>query len=158
MNQLVLKKKNELMKKKKGFTLVELIIVIAIIAILAAMAIPKFSSVRVDAKVSNDAAAAKNIQSQIAIEVANNNIAVPTTNPTVTTAVDDSILEKLDGKVGNTKKAEAISTATFKYQVMKNGDIKVFVNDGKKDYQLAPEIDTADGRKGYAQAAATANK
>lgn len=35
MNQLVLKKKNELMKKKKGFTLVELIIVIAIIFALA---------------------------------------------------------------------------------------------------------------------------
>lgn len=48
-------------KKKKGFTLIELIIVIAIIAILAALAIPKFGEVRKDAALKADVANAKTI-------------------------------------------------------------------------------------------------
>ena len=38
------------MKKKKGFTLVELVIVIAVIAILSAILIPTFGSIMSDAK------------------------------------------------------------------------------------------------------------
>lgn len=48
-------------KKKKGFTLIELIIVIAIIAVLAAVAIPKFGEVRKDAAFKTDIANAKTI-------------------------------------------------------------------------------------------------
>lgn len=153
MNQLSIRKKNELTKKKKGFTLVELIIVIAIIAILAAMAIPKFSAVRTDAKVSNDVAGAKNIQSQIAIDIANNNITVPTADPTTASPVSDDILGKLDGKIGSAKKAEAIASATFKYKVMKNGDIKVYVSNGTDECELYPDND-GTGRKDYAAKAA----
>ena len=69
MNQLVLKKKNELMKKKKGFTLVELIIVIAIIAVLAVVAIPKFGAVKKDANISADKANAKIIATAVASAV-----------------------------------------------------------------------------------------
>lgn len=144
MNQLVLKKKNELMKKKKGFTLVELIIVIAIIAILAAMAIPKFSAVRTDAKVSNDVAAAKNIQSQVAVAVANNTVTVPKNLGDV----DDDILSKLDGKA-STGDAEAIANTKFKYLVTSNGDIEVYAG----TYKLYPDNDGSNRQK-YAKAAA----
>lgn len=66
MNQLVLKKKEELnKKKKKGFTLIELIIVIAIIAIIAAMAIPKFGSVKKQANLTSDQANAKIIATAV---------------------------------------------------------------------------------------------
>lgn len=71
MNQLVLKKKNELIKKKKGFTLVELIIVIAIIAVLAAVAIPKFGAVKKNSNVAADQANAKIIATAVATAVAN---------------------------------------------------------------------------------------
>ena len=47
------------LKKKKGFTLIELIIVIAIIGVLSAIAVPKFSSIQKDAKVKADIASAK---------------------------------------------------------------------------------------------------
>ena len=50
-----------LKNKKKGFTLIELIIVIAIIAVLAAVAIPKFGEVRKDAAFKSDIANAKTI-------------------------------------------------------------------------------------------------
>ncbi|CAM3777236.1 prepilin-type N-terminal cleavage/methylation domain-containing protein [Clostridium perfringens] len=55
---MFLRKQN---KKKKGFTLIELIIVIAIIAILAAIAIPNFLAIQRKARVKADIASAKTI-------------------------------------------------------------------------------------------------
>ena len=50
-----------LKKKKKGFTLIELIIVIAIIAIISAIAIPKLLNSKDDANTKADIANAKTI-------------------------------------------------------------------------------------------------
>ena len=139
MNQLVIKKKNELTKKKKGFTLVELIIVIAIIALLAAMAIPKFSSVRIDAKVSNDVAAAKNIQSQLAVGLANGDVTAP---QSTAIAIPATILSKLDGKASDGK-TEAVS-GTFTYKIDDKENITIFAAGS----QLYPDTDGSK-RKAY---------
>ena len=58
------------MKKnnKKGFTIVELVIVIAVIAILAAVLIPTFSSVIKKAKVNNDIQLVRNLNTALATE------------------------------------------------------------------------------------------
>ena len=58
------------MKKsnRKGFTIVELVIVIAVIAILAAVLIPTFSNLIKKANISNDTAVAKNMNTALQVE------------------------------------------------------------------------------------------
>ena len=53
---------------KKGFTIVELVIVIAIIAVLAAVLIPTFANVVKKAKESADNQTAKNLNTILATE------------------------------------------------------------------------------------------
>ena len=57
---------------KKGFTIVELVIVIAVIAILAAVLIPTFSSLIKKANLSNDQSMIRNMNTTLAMEVVPN--------------------------------------------------------------------------------------
>ena len=131
-------------KKKKGFTLVELIIVIAIIAILAAMAIPKFSAVRLDARVSNDVAAAKNIQTITATLIGNGTITPTAAVQKITVSANADIKDRLDGKAKDGM-AEALPGKSFTVEVDGKENITVKV-DGK--FQLYPEVDGDAAGKG----------
>lgn len=59
----------KLNKKKKGFTIVELVIVIAVIAILSAILIPTFVNLVYKANVSADQSLVKNLNTSLAMEV-----------------------------------------------------------------------------------------
>ncbi|MEG1255829.1 type II secretion system protein [Clostridium sp.] len=71
-------------KKKKGFTLIELIIVLAVMAIIALIAIPNFAAVRNNSKVKADKQSCETIERTILMLVSDETI---TGNGTVTVTV-----------------------------------------------------------------------
>ena len=74
MIKLFTKKRN-----KKGFTLIELVVVIAILGILMALAIPRLGAFRKDAKIAANDAAAASIAHAVQLYTAANNITVDAT-------------------------------------------------------------------------------
>ncbi|GLC31401.1 prepilin-type N-terminal cleavage/methylation domain-containing protein [Clostridium omnivorum] len=62
-------------KKKKGFTLIELIIVLAIMAIIAAIAIPNFSAVRDNSKKKADTQSCETIKRTVLMLVSDSTLA-----------------------------------------------------------------------------------
>lgn len=114
-------------KKKKGFTLIELIIVIAIIAILAAIAIPKFATIRHNANVTTDIANAKNIHSIVAQGIANEKVTLPTTETgyELTSVGGYNVTSSLDA--GGIK--SKIKSTDFKVYVDNSGNITIYAGD-----------------------------
>ncbi|MEI6132436.1 MAG: prepilin-type N-terminal cleavage/methylation domain-containing protein, partial [Bacillota bacterium] len=72
---------------KKGFTLIELVVVIAVIAILTAIAIPAFSNVMSQANASVDAANVRMLKQAGAMYITDPTIADPAAGTTLTSTM-----------------------------------------------------------------------
>jgi prepilin-type N-terminal cleavage/methylation domain-containing protein len=74
-------------KDESGFTLIELVIVIVILGILAAVAIPKYEDMREEARVATLKGQLGSIRSALAIQYARNALSGSATFPTLTGAI-----------------------------------------------------------------------
>ena len=108
---------------KKGFTIVELVIVIAVIAILAAVLIPTFVSLVRDANISNDTMVAKNLNTALAagsVEKAPENF--------------DDVIEILTD--GGFLIANLNPSTDDCYFVWESSTNQILLVDGKADYEV----------------------
>ena len=100
------------MADRKGFTLIELVIVIVILGILAAVALPKFIDIVSNAKVSSARAGLGSIRSVIAMKYSQNLAAAVTTNtyPTTLTTGDFFSGQLPTNKLNNITTAVTVAT------------------------------------------------
>ncbi len=61
------------LKNKKGFTLIELIVVLAVLAVIMAIAVPRFTGIQNESKKNADAATAQQIIKSARLQEAKNN-------------------------------------------------------------------------------------
>lgn len=129
---------------KKGFTLVELIIVVAIIGIISAIAAPKFGQIQRDAKIKSDLATAKNLESIGEQLEANGKVTPNDTNQAIT----KEVAEQVNG--GVIKPTAVDNTKYFKVILESDGDVVVYTSTDEPtadtelkadaDVQLTPTV------------------
>lgn len=132
-------------RKRKGFTLIELVIVLAVLAIIALIAIPNFTKVRNDSLAKADARTAEEIENITLMAIANQDIIVPASGTegsftigenTVITEVDaidfgknDSRLDSYKSMIKEVKKPQVNGQTLYKVIVKATGDVEVVYGD-----------------------------
>lgn len=109
---------NNKMKKRRGFTLIELVMVVAILGTLSSIALVKFTDVGKDSKVNSDYVTANNIATAAKLAL-NSNVDEGKIN--LSYLVDEKYLE-------STPKPQSVNGKEFKVDVS-NGDVTVKIDE-----------------------------
>ncbi|GIM28471.1 hypothetical protein CPJCM30710_11370 [Clostridium polyendosporum] len=119
----------QIKKNKKGFTLIELIIVLAIMAIIAAVAIPNFSSIINNSKKKADTQSCETIKRTALSLVSQGDmldgeytITVENSGDPTVTKGDGSVSETIASAFKDVKKPQSHNGSTYEFKV-ESGDI-----------------------------------
>ena len=110
-------------KKNKGFSLVELIIVIAIMVILGAIIAPQYFKHVNNAKKSSDIEQAARISSAISAEYANEQAKGTTTSAFTTGAWTE--VSKIPAVTGTVNNSKVEKDSLFYYYLSTDGDVQI---------------------------------
>ncbi|WP_268798069.1 pilin [Pseudomonas huanghezhanensis] len=111
------------MNLQKGFTLIELMIVVAIIGILAAVAIPAYTTYTLKAKVSEAAAVSAPSQQALALAFNEGSLSSTTTNATLGLPAATAITSRYVTSVTTAGTSATAGTVTVVMQGTNSADI-----------------------------------
>lgn len=124
---------NNKMKKRRGFTLIELVMVVAILGTLSSIALVKFTDVGKDSKVNSDYVTASNIATAAKLALNSN---VDEGNINLNYLVDEKYLESIP-------KPQSINDKEFEVYV-NNGNVTVKID---QETFYPREIKNVSGQK-----------
>ena len=141
-------------KSNKGFTLIELIIVIAILGIIAAIAIPKLTQIRYRAQVNSDVRTAEEIARMVRVWETDNAVSPDRVVKPELTALDDTHYKDkdLDSYIATDLQPESFvsaDTKAGKYYISLASDGKIWVAIGDNAAAPTATTDPAEGATLY---------